>query len=71
MAEAPSYEGAIISKEFNMEKGFYETMFLKQMKQIIDYQNLITEMLADMEDAEKREYFRNKYIALLEQLKQK
>lgn len=41
------------------------------MKQIVGYQNLITEMLADMEDAEKREYFRNKYIALLEQLKQK
>jgi aspartate/glutamate racemase len=70
MAEAPSYEGAIISKEFNMEKGFYETMFLKQMKQIIDYQNLIAEMIEDL-DADKREEYRNKYIALLEQLKQK
>lgn len=53
-----------------MEKGFYETMFLKQMKQIIDYQNLIAEMIEDL-DADKREEYRNKYIALLEQLKQK
>jgi hypothetical protein len=49
----------------------FQEYFVRSMKQIVGYQNLITEMLADMEDAEKREYFRNKYIALLEQLKQK